>query len=155
MQIIDLFAVLALILAAWGWRRAAKLQKAVEQAVRETESLRSHITASNNILDRKIEDLRNTMRKRQDNGARRFSADMMVAEALELHPDTGAVMASFHLGGCSSCNISDDHELGPAAESYGVDVNALLAALNNLLDGGAVPAQQSRDETLLNIESDI
>ncbi|MBI4553909.1 MAG: disulfide oxidoreductase [Candidatus Latescibacteria bacterium] len=80
---------------------------------------------------------------------------MTVAEALELHPDAGAVMASFHLGGCSSCSISEHHVLGPAAESYGVDVDALLTALNSLLDGGAVPAPQPRGAGLLSVDMNV
>jgi hybrid cluster-associated redox disulfide protein len=80
---------------------------------------------------------------------------MTVAEVLALHPDAGDVMAQFHLGGCSSCSISEHHVLGPACESYGVDVNRLLGALNGLLDGGSVPAKQSRSENLIQIDSNL
>lgn len=154
MQFSDIVAIVALIVAALGWRRSVKLQKAFEQAAKEAESLRSHVTASNNILERKIEDLRNSMQRRSSNGiSKRFHADMTVAEVLGHHPEAGAVMASFHLGGCSSCSISEHHILGPAAESYGVNIDSLLAALNNLLDGGTVPAKIPHG--LLSIDSNV
>ncbi|MBM3261985.1 MAG: hypothetical protein FJY97_00925 [candidate division Zixibacteria bacterium] len=119
------------------------------------ESLRSHVTASNNILERKIEDLGIVIRKRAvaTGQNQRFHIDMTVAEALALHPQASTVMAQFHLGGCSSCSISESHILGPAAESYGVDIDRLLAALNNLLDGGDIPEKQPRPEGLLTIEA--
>jgi hypothetical protein len=44
-------------------------------------------------------------------------------------------MAGFHLGGCSSCSISDNHILGDAARDYGVNIDHLLTALNGLFDG--------------------
>jgi hybrid cluster-associated redox disulfide protein len=149
----------ALILAMGSWWRAGQLKKAMEKAYKEMESLRSHVTASNNILERKIEDLGLVVQRRHATSsggpAGRFTADMMVAEALALHPDAGAVMAQFHLGGCSSCSISENHVLGPAAESYGVDVNRLLAALNALLDSGGIPEKPSHREKLIQIEPTV
>lgn len=154
-EIIDMVAIAAFFLAALAWHRAGKLQKAAKRARDEMESLRSHVTASNNILERKLEDLKNAMRRSSvPAGDKRFHADMTVAEALDLHPDAGAVMAKFHLGGCSSCSISDHHVLGPAAESYGVDVDQLLAALNSLLDGGPMPEPAPRGEKLLMVFDD-
>ena len=155
MPVMEIVVVVAVVLAVAGWWRVGKLQKAVDEAAEEMASLRSHVTASNNILEQKIEDVRRSTVKRADTGNQRFHADMTVEEVLNLHPDAASVMASFHLGGCSSCSIADHHVLGPACEGYGIDVEPLLDALNGLLDGGPIPAMHSRDENLIQIDASV
>ena len=141
MFIMEIVAFVAFILAVAGWLKAGKLQKMVKQNETEMESLRSHMTASSNILKQEVADVLNNMEQRVKTAAasntnedsEAFHMDMSVAEVLNLHPAAAGVMAKFHLGGCSSCAISDHHILGPACESYGVDVNKLLDELNALL----------------------
>lgn len=140
--IIEITALIALIAAVIGWVKVGKLTKRVNQTETEMESLRSHVTASNNILKREIADVLNNLERRVKTAAAEsgeesegFHADMTVAEVLDLHPGAAGVMAKFHLGGCSSCAISEHHILGPACESYGVDTNKLLNELNALLGG--------------------
>lgn len=155
MEISLVIAGVGLIVGMAGWLKATQTRNLLGRINTEMESLRSHVTASGNILERKIEDLGIVIRKRPaatSQARQQFHMDMTVAEALALHPQAGTVMAQFHLGGCSSCSISDSHVLGPAAESYGVDITRLLAALNNLLDGGSIPEKQPRPEGLLAIE---
>lgn len=144
------FGVLVLLIALLDWRRSSKLRREVKFAIESADAVRRHVNASYDEVKREIADLRRVVYKRTATG--QFHRDMTVAEALELHPDAAAVMASFHLGGCSSCSISGHHLLGPAAESYNVDVDALLGALNSLLDGGAIPKPQPRGAELLSID---
>lgn len=155
MEISTIVAGLAFIVGIAGWLKASQTRGLLKKTNQEMESLRSHVTASGNILERKIEDLGIVIRKRPaatGQAQQRFHMDMTVAEALALHPQAATVMAQFHLGGCSSCSISESHILGPAAESYGVDITRLLTALNNLLEGGSIPEKQPRPEGLLAIE---
>jgi len=44
------------------------------------------------------------------------------------------VLASFHLGGCSHCAVSDVDTIEGACQSYGIDQRALMTALNQLID---------------------
>ena len=151
MYIMEIVAVVALITAVTGWLKVGKLQKTVKQAETEMESLRSHVTASNNILKREIADVLNNLERRVKTVAVseankgeevEFHADMTVAEVLNLHPGAAGVMAKNHLGGCSSCAISEHHVLGPACASYGVDINKLLGELNALLGFAPTPVAE-------------
>jgi len=155
MGIAELTAAVALILAAAGWFKVRHLQKEMSSRREEIDSLRRHVTASSSILEQKMDDIRRTMVKPAYSAGGRFYADMTVAEVLGFHPDAESVMASFHLGDCSSCAISDHHVLGPACESYGVDAEALLKALNDLLDGGSVSPVQARGENLIQVDTGI
>ena len=64
MEIMEIVAVLALITAVVGWLKVGKLQKSVKQTETEMESLRSHVTASGNILKREIADVLNNLERR-------------------------------------------------------------------------------------------
>ena len=153
MGVMEIAVAVALVLATMGWGRVGRLRKAVAEGVEEMASLRSHVTASDNKLEQTILDVRSSIGKRADKSNQRFHAEMTVDEVLNLHPDAAAVMANFHLGGCSSCAISEHHVLGPACEGYGIDIEPLLEALNALLDGGPIPATQPRGENLIQIDS--
>jgi hybrid cluster-associated redox disulfide protein len=62
-----------------------------------------------------------------------FSADMTVGEALKMHPQVQEILMTFHIGGCAHCAINEVETLGQVSEGYGVDTEALLEALNDLL----------------------
>lgn len=63
-----------------------------------------------------------------------FREEMTVGEALALHPHAGQVFASFHLGGCSHCSISEQETIAEVCEGYGVPPDVLLEALNSLME---------------------
>jgi hybrid cluster-associated redox disulfide protein len=67
-----------------------------------------------------------------------FTADMLVSDAFALHPRAREVFASFHLGGCSSCAISDQESIAQVTMNYGVPTEELLDILNSLLEGREV-----------------
>jgi hybrid cluster-associated redox disulfide protein len=67
-------------------------------------------------------------------GQPRFTAEMSVGEAIQLHPRAYEVFAGFHLGGCSHCAISGYETVGQICEGYGVPQDMLLGALNSLLE---------------------
>lgn len=64
----------------------------------------------------------------------KFTPDMTVGDALRLHPEAGLVFASYHLGGCSHCGISEVETLQEVCAGYGVPMDALLGSLNALLE---------------------
>lgn len=63
-----------------------------------------------------------------------FNGEMTVGDALRVHPETGLVLASYHLGGCSHCGINEYETLEQICGGYGVPLDALLASLNSLLE---------------------
>jgi hybrid cluster-associated redox disulfide protein len=62
-----------------------------------------------------------------------FVPDMTVEEALAFHPAARWVFASYHIGGCSHCAMSDEETLAQLAEGYGLPLEKLIRDLNSLL----------------------
>ena len=65
-----------------------------------------------------------------------FNKDMTVGAAMTLHPNARWVFASYHLGGCSHCAISNEETIEQVAEGYGVPLDKLVDDLNSLLQTG-------------------
>lgn len=128
--VLGLFILLSLV----NWRRCARLKGEIERLERGTDDLRAFINVSHERMKNEILS-RVQMETRQQGSGPGFHRDMSVGEAMNLHPQAVAVMAGFHLGGCSSCSISDNHILGDAARDYGINIDNLLTALNGLFDG--------------------
>ncbi len=140
--ILYLISGISFVLAGYSLIRVHKLKEEVKRAGDEADSLRRHVGYSLDQLKTDIiAGLKTEMRKQS--GAPYFHKDMTIGEALKLHQLAQTVMAGFHLGGCSSCDIKEDHILGAAAKDYAIDLDALLEALNGLLDGTTVlPSEQ-------------
>jgi hybrid cluster-associated redox disulfide protein len=133
---------ISLIVATYSLISTRKLKDEVQQARDEADALRRHVGYS---LDQLKTDILAGLKAemRRQSGAPYFHKDMTIGQALKLHPLAQTVMAGFHLGGCSSCDIKEDHILGAAAKDYGIDLDRLLEALNGLLDGTTVlPSEQ-------------
>lgn len=62
-----------------------------------------------------------------------FDPNMTVIEAMRVHDKVAEVFAAFHLGGCSSCGISEIETVGQVCMAYGVDVDMLLDVLEELM----------------------
>jgi len=65
--------------------------------------------------------------------AKQFNKEMTVGQAMTLHPNARWVFASYHLGGCSHCAISNEETIEQVAEGYGVPLDKLVDDLNSLL----------------------
>lgn len=63
-----------------------------------------------------------------------FSPMMTIQDALALHPGVKGVLATFHIGGCSSCSVSAKETLEQASKGHGVDLKAMLKAMNKLME---------------------
>jgi len=72
-----------------------------------------------------------------------FSPDMTIGEAMSMHPRVSEVFAAFHLGGCSSCGISQIETVGQVCAAYGVDLDTLLEVLDGLMDKHPEPETAS------------
>ena len=91
-------------------------------------------------LSRRIDRLESQLRKLEKDAVAnpdgpaegRFHAGMTIAEVREAHHDADEVLARFHLGGCASCAVSSVETLGEGAQLHQVDLDGLLADLNNL-----------------------
>ncbi len=58
---------------------------------------------------------------------------MTIDQAWRRHPGAPAVFARFHLPACDGCAVRFDESVEEAAAAYGLDLRALLAALDALL----------------------
>ena len=68
----------------------------------------------------------------------RFTPEMTVDQAFNVHAGARRVFARFHLGGCSNCAISETHTIGQISEDYGIPLPMLLDGLNALFDQGSL-----------------
>ena len=70
----------------------------------------------------------------------RFHADMTVGEAIQIDTRVREILAAFHLGGCSSCGISEIETIRQVTVGYGVDTEMLLQSMNDLDPAETPPA---------------
>ena len=74
-----------------------------------------------------------------------FNPDMTILEAMSVHDQVAEVFAAFHLGGCSSCGISEIETVGQVCMAYGVDVDMLLDVLEELIEDSESTASESAE----------
>lgn len=128
-----IIAILALLGAFLAFRRAGTLQERLERTTGQVYELKSALAASNEEHEQKLNDLRLELRRQA--GEAIFEPKMTIADAMKVHPKVQEVLASFHLGGCSHCAISDVDTIEGACQSYGIEQGALMDALNGLVSG--------------------
>jgi hybrid cluster-associated redox disulfide protein len=81
-------------------------------------------------------------------GGTYFDPDMTIGEAMAVHPKVAEVFAAFHLGGCSSCGISEYETVGQVCMAYGVDLEVLLDVLESLMaEEQGEPVEAERADT--------
>jgi hybrid cluster-associated redox disulfide protein len=136
MQTIALIAaVLALIVAFFVLRRAGAAAGRIDRMADSILELRNALNETNDRLDSALNDLR--FEQRRQSGETIFTPKMTIAEAIQVHPKVSEVLANFHLGGCSSCAVSDVDTIEGACQTYGIDQAGLMNALNGLAGGGS------------------
>ncbi len=129
-----ILAVLAVGVAYLAVRRAGALDQRLSRLESSLYSLKSDIMDQREALDEQFMELRLEMQRQR--GGVQFTPSMTMAEAMAVHPRVNDVLASFHLGGCSHCVVSDVDTIEGACKTYGVDQKALMLALNGLFDPG-------------------
>ncbi len=80
-------------------------------------------------------------------GRKYFDPDMTIGEAMSVHPKVAEVFAAFHLGGCSSCGISEIETIGQVCMGYGVDIDMLLDVLESLMEDEADETPAADEES--------
>jgi hybrid cluster-associated redox disulfide protein len=128
-------AVVALLVALFALRRMASLEDRLAHTASALDEARGALHETNENLNRKLAELRLGLRRQS--GEAIFTPKMTIADAMEVHPQVRDVLASFHLGGCSNCAVSDVDTIEGACQSYGIDEPALMGALNQLVSGGS------------------
>jgi hybrid cluster-associated redox disulfide protein len=132
-------AIVALLVAFLAVRRAGSLEERLIDASSSLKELRGALNETNGKLAVKLNDLQLGLRRQT--GETIFRPEMTIAEALEVHPRVQEVLATFNLGGCSQCAVSDVDTIQGACQSYGIDQKALMDALNGLTGGAAGPGK--------------
>ncbi len=128
-------AVLALAGAFVATRRAASVQEKLDRTTSQLHELRSATGATIEELQGKLNDV--SLQVRRQTGQPIFDPRMTISEAMAVHPKVADVLASFHLGGCSHCAVSDVDTIEGACQTYGIDQVGLMKALNGLVSGGS------------------
>ena len=126
--LLSILSVFAVVLSILSYISLQKLRSDVKTAQKEMIDLRNHVNLS-------IKELSNKTSVSCSDEKKRFSTDMSVGEVLALHPAAKNILTMFHLGACSSCSVTDDHNFGEAIKEYDIDQKAILNALNDLLEG--------------------
>ena len=126
--LLSILSVFAVVLSILSYISLQKLRSDVKTAQKEMIDLRNHVNLS-------IKELSNKTSVSCSDEKKGFSTDMSVGEVLALHPAAKNILTMFHLGACSSCSVTDDHNFGEAIKEYDIDQKAILNALNNLLEG--------------------
>ena len=148
-----LYAALGVLLLAAiaNWRRSAGLKRDLDRVTARLNDTQVFVNVAHERLKQEVLSQVQVALHRKGDGAA-FHRDMSVGEVIKLHPQAASVMAGFHLGGCSSCSISDNHILGDAARDYGVNIDNLLTALNGLFDGTTKVPQDDPAGQILQVQ---
>ena len=125
-------AVGALLLAYLALSRARVAGLALDKALSRAGEVEAELKETRTALETRLDEVRREIRRQS--GTLRFRPEMTIADAMQTHPGVAAVLAEFQLGGCSSCAVSDVDTLEGACRSYSLDLEALLAALNRLVE---------------------
>jgi hybrid cluster-associated redox disulfide protein len=114
-------------------------QRFVRDALRDAQRRLYLVQARLNELESTVQKERQAVRSlmRRQSGGPLFEPSMKIADAIAIDPRVRDVLAQFHLGGCSSCAINEEHTIEQAATSYGVDIERLMAAVTAVSAGQA------------------
>jgi hybrid cluster-associated redox disulfide protein len=147
--LIGLMALAALAIAALSLFRQRFLREALRDAQRRLYLAQARVSELDSTVQKELQTLRGLIRRQT--GGLRFEATMKITDAIAIDPRIRDVLAQFHLGGCSSCAVNEDHTIAQAAMSYGVDLDRLMAALTALSDGQEPLLSPSRHGNLLQL----
>jgi hybrid cluster-associated redox disulfide protein len=127
-----------IVLAALGALGTAAIalfrQRFLRDALRDTQRrlylAQAQLHELENTVQKELQTLRALVGRQS--GGPLIESTMKIADAIAIDPRICDVLAQFHLGGCSSCAIDEEHTIEQAAMSYGVDLDRLMAALTVL-----------------------
>lgn len=134
-----LIALGALSIAMITFVKQRSLREALRDVQRRLYLAQARLNELESTMQKELQGLRALVR-RQSGGAV-FEPTMKIADAIAIDPRVRDVLAQFHLGGCSSCAINEEHTIEQAAMSYHVDREQLMSALTGLGDEHETPAK--------------
>jgi hybrid cluster-associated redox disulfide protein len=147
--LIGLIALGALGIGALTLLRQRFLRDALRDAQRRLYLAQARLNELESTVQKELQAFRGLIRRQ--GGGPLVESTMKIADAIAIAPRIRDVLAQFHLGGCGSCAINEEHTIAQAAMSYGVDLDRLMAALTALSDGQEPPLHPSRHGNLLQL----
>jgi hybrid cluster-associated redox disulfide protein len=144
-----LIAVVALGMAAITFFRQRFLRDSLRDAQRRLYLAQARLNELETTLQKELHALRSLLR--WQSGGSVFDPSMKITDAIAIDPRIRDVFAQFHLGGCSSCAINEEHTIEQAAMSYGLDLDRLMAALTGLGNGQETVTETPRRGGLLQL----
>jgi hybrid cluster-associated redox disulfide protein len=131
--LIVLIACVALGIAVITFFKQRLLRDALRDAQRRLYLAQARLNELESTVQKELQALRSLTR--QQSGGPLFEPSMKIADAIAIDPRIRDVLAQFHLGGCSSCAVNEEHTIEQAAMSYGVDLDRLMIALTAFSNG--------------------
>jgi hybrid cluster-associated redox disulfide protein len=147
--LIVLTALGALGIAVITLFRQRFLRDALRDAQRRLYLAQARLHELESTVQKELQTLRGLMQRQS--GGPLLESGMKIADAIAINPRIRDILAQFHLGGCSSCAINEEHTIAQAAMSYGVDLDRLMAALTVLSPGQEPLPSTSRRSNLLQL----
>jgi hybrid cluster-associated redox disulfide protein len=126
-------ALIALGIAVLTFFRQRFLRDVLRDAQRRLYLAQARLNELEDTVQKELHALRSLTRRQS--GIPLFDPSLRIADAIAIDPRVRDVLAQFHLGGCSSCAINEEHTIEQAAMSYGVDLDRLMAALTAFSHG--------------------
>jgi hybrid cluster-associated redox disulfide protein len=139
----------ALGIAAVTFYRQRSGRAALRDMQRRLYLAQARLNEMESMMQQELQTLRALVRRQS--GGPLFESTMKIADAIAIDPRVRDVLAQFHLGGCSSCAINEEHTIEQAAISYGVDLKRLMATLTVLNDGQESPPNTPQPGGLLQL----
>lgn len=131
--LIGLTALGALGIAAITFFRQRLLRELLRDTQRRLYLAQARVNELESTMQQELQVLRGLVRR--SSGGPLVEPTMKIADVIAIDPRSRDVFAQFHLGGCSSCAINEEHTIEQAAMSDGVDLHRLMAALTALGNG--------------------
>ncbi len=126
-----LIAIISLMLSLYACLRLRKLYRISNSNIERLYRLANQAQIALDKVRQDIQRVEHEMMRQ--NGALHIHPDMTIAEALKIEPGVSKVMAAFHIGGCSSCSVSEHESIAEAAASYGVDIMEFMNTLHRYM----------------------
>lgn len=126
-----LIAILSLILSLYACLHLRRVNRITNTNIERLYRLANQSQISIDKVRQDLQHLQHEMMRQS--GTLHIHPDMTIAEALKLEPGVSKVMAAFHIGGCSSCSVSEHETIAEAAASYGVDIMELMNTLHRYM----------------------
>jgi hybrid cluster-associated redox disulfide protein len=147
--LIVLTVCVALGISTITFFRQRFMRDMLRDAQRRLYLAQARLNELESTVQKELQAVRSLMRRQS--GGPLFEPSMKIAEAIAIDPRVRDILAQFHLGGCSSCAINEEHTIEQAAMSYGVDLDRLMAALTASSNGQEPAPPVRQHESLLQL----